>query len=203
MSPFWPDAMQQRAWHNACSPSRKAIKSCFCCENPDGSHRAHLHRPPQPRRRGGSTCGQAADRRHPNPGDHGARAAGASAAGISGLRSRRGDDLRGAARHSSRAARRRRSPARRRRPVLDPRLRRGDRLRDAPLGGAARARRRSRRRDARLLREAAHDGRLEGADQRPASRRQLPDQRRPAPRARASCSRSTSSTSLPAPSIST
>ncbi len=183
MSPFWPGAMQQRAWHNACSPGRKAIKSCFCCENPE---RIPSCPPPPPTATApprGPTRGQAPDRRHPDPGDHGARATGASAAGISGLRSRRDDNLRGTARHSSSAARRRRSLARRRRPVLDPRLRRGDRLRDAALGGKARARRRSRRRDARLLREAAHDGRLEGADQRSASRRQLPDQRRPAPRA--------------------
>ena len=39
-------------------------------------------------------------------------------------------------------------------------------------------------RDARLLREAAHHGRLEGPHQRPAPRRQLPHQRGPAHRAR-------------------
>ena len=39
------------------------------------------------------------------------------------------------------------------------------------------------RRDARLLREAAHDRRLEGPHQRPAPRRQLPHQRGPAARA--------------------
>ncbi len=41
----------------------------------------------------------------------------------------------------------------------------------------ARARGRPHRRDARLFREAAHDRRLEGAHQRSASGRQLPDQR--------------------------
>ena len=44
---------------------------------------------------------------------------------------------------------------------------------------------RARDRDARLLREAAHHGRLEGADQRSRPRRQLPHQRGPAHRARA------------------
>ena len=47
----------------------------------------------------------------------------------------------------------------------------------------ARARRRPHRRDARLFREAAHDGRLEGPHQRSAPRRQLPDQRGAAARA--------------------
>jgi 3-deoxy-7-phosphoheptulonate synthase len=43
---------------------------------------------------------------------------------------------------------------------------------------------RPRHRDARLFRKAAHHGRLEGPDQRSASRQQLPHQRRPAPGAR-------------------
>ena len=47
--------------------------------------------------------------------------------------------------------------------------------------------------DARLFREAAHDGRLEGADQRSAPRRQLQDQRGPAPGAQAPAGRSTNS----------
>ena len=92
--------------------------------------------------------------------------------------------VRGAPGDPSRAARRRRPPAGDRRPVLDPRLRRGHRLRDAPRGAAAASSRdRPRHRDARVFREAAHDGRLEGPHQRSAPRRQLPDQRRPAARA--------------------
>ena len=51
------------------------------------------------------------------------------------------------------------------------------------LLAAARAPRRpARDRHARLFREAAHHGRLEGPDQRPRSRRQLQDRQRPAPR---------------------
>ncbi len=51
------------------------------------------------------------------------------------------------------------------------------------LKAARDARPRPLRRDARLLREAAHDGGLEGAHQRPAPRRQLRHQRGPPPRA--------------------
>ncbi len=58
-------------------------------------------------------------------------------------------------------------------------------------------------RNARLLREAAHHGRLEGLHQRPASRRQLPHQTR-ACAARASCCwRSAASACPPAPNSST
>ena len=52
-----------------------------------------------------------------------------------------------------------------------------------------RAARRPLRRDARLLREAAHDDRLEGADQRPAPGRLLRRQRRAAHGPRGCCSR--------------
>ena len=54
-------------------------------------------------------------------------------------------------------------------------------------------RRHARDRDARLLREAAHHGRLEGPDQRPLPRRELPHRRGPAHRAASCCSRSTGS----------
>ena len=52
-------------------------------------------------------------------------------------------------------------------------------------------------RDARLLREAAHHGRLEGADQRSRPRRQLPHQRGPA-RSRANCCSTSTSSGVPA-----
>ncbi len=123
------------------------------------------------------------DRRHPDPRDHGARAAVAPAARIPGVGAGRDDDVRGAPGDPPGAPRRRRPPARGRRSLLDPRSRRGDRLRAAARGAAARARRRPHRRHARLLREAAHDRRLEGPDQRPLARRQLRHQRRPAARA--------------------
>ena len=91
-----------------------------------------------------------------------------------------------------------------RRPVLDPRPRRGPRVRRAACRRcAAELRGRAGDRDARLLREAAHHGRLEGPDQRPAPRRQLRDQRGPAPRARACCSTSPSWACRPAASSST
>ena len=67
----------------------------------------------------------------------------------------------------------------RRRSVLDPRPRRGDRLRRAPEGGGRRASWGSLHRHARLFREAAHDRRLEGLHQRPSSRRHVRHQRRP------------------------
>ena len=150
---------------------------CFCCEIHDGVRRAYLHCPSQPGGRAVASDGQAADRRHPHPGDHGARSAGASAARVSGNGHRRADDLRCAASHPSRAARGGRSPAGGCRPLLDSRLRRRNRLRDPARRAATRTGSRTDRRDAGLLREAAHDGRLEGTDQRSAPRRQLPHQR--------------------------
>ena len=90
---------------------------------------------------------------------------------------------------------------RRGRPVLDPRPRGRPRVRAAACATSPdELRRRPPRRDARLLREAAHDRRLEGAHQRPAPRRELPHQPR-APRSRAaSCSTSPSWASRRAPS---
>ena len=59
-------------------------------------------------------------------------------------------------------------------------------VRDAPPGRRRSARRRPPPRDARLLREAADDRRLEGAHQRSPARRELRDQRRAGPGARPS-----------------
>ena len=101
------------------------------------------------------------------------------------------------------AARPRRPAGRRRRPVLDPRPRPGDRVRAAPEGGGRRAAGRSADRHARLLREAAHDRRLEGLHQRPAPRRQLRHQRRPGARAPAAARADARSACRPAPSSST
>ena len=67
--------------------------------------------------------------------------------------------------------RRRRSAAGRGRAVQRPRRRCDPRLRRAPEPAGRAAARRPVRGDAGLLREAAHDDRLEGADQRPAPRR--------------------------------
>lgn len=69
--------------------------------------------------------------------------------------------------------------------MLDPRHEGGARIRGPARQGARALRERARDRDARVLREAAHDGRLEGAHQRSAPRQQLQDQRWPAHRARA------------------
>ena len=76
--------------------------------------------------------------------------------------------------------RHRRPAARRRRPLLDPRSGGGARLRAAARGRARARVRHARDRDARLFRKAAHDRRLEGADQRSVPRRELPHQRGPA-----------------------
>ena len=65
-----------------------------------------------------------------------------------------------------------RPPARGRRAVQRPRRRRRARVRPAPERSGRRPERRPLHRDARLLREAAHDDRLEGPDQRPAPGRQ-------------------------------
>ena len=124
----------------------------------------------------------AADRRHPDHRDHRAGAAVAPAARIRAVGARSDHHVRRPPGDPSRAARRRRPPAGDRGPVLDPRLRRRARLRVAPRRRAPVARARSRRGDARVFREAAHDGRLEGPHQRPPARRQLPDQRGIAPR---------------------
>ena len=70
-----------------------------------------------------------------------------------------------------------------------------------PLADALR--RRADRGHARVLREAAHHGRLEGLHQRPAAGRQLPHQRRPAARAGAAAGRSTRWACPRAPSSST
>ena len=77
-----------------------------------------------------------------------------------------------------------RPAAGRHRPVLDPRP--GRRARVRATGSRPSATQHAddaRDRDARLLREAAHHGRLEGPDQRPVPRRELPHQRGPAHRA--------------------
>ena len=66
-----------------------------------------------------------------------------------------------------------------------------------------RAERRPADRDARLLREAAHDDRLEGADQRPLPRRLLRRQRRPAHGAHAAARRCSTSACRSAASSST
>ena len=89
------------------------------------------------RRRRIAPGGAPAGRRHPDQRDHGARAALAPAARISGLRARRQHHLRRAAGDPPRAARRRRPAARGRRAVLDPRLRRRARLRDAARRAAS------------------------------------------------------------------
>ena len=113
-----------------------------------------------------------------------------------------GREPRGGRAHPARRGR----PARGRgRPLLDPRRRR------PALEYAARPARGRRpssattllHRDARLLREAAHDGRLEGADQRPAPRRQLRDQRGAARRAPPAARRGRAGPARRAPSSST
>ncbi len=76
--------------------------------------------------------------------------------------------------------RHRRPPSGRRRPLLDPRSRGRRRLCRAARRLARTARRPPRDRHARLFREAAHHGRLEGADQRSRPRRQLQHQQGPA-----------------------
>ncbi len=82
-----------------------------------------------------------------------------------------------------------RPPAGDRRAVQRPRRRGGARVRPAPQRKGERARRRPLHRDAGLLREAPHDHRLEGPDQRPAPGRQRRRQRRPADGARAAAAR--------------
>ena len=77
---------------------------------------------------------------------------------------------------------RRRPPDRRRRPLLDPRSGRRARLRPATRRARRRTVRRPADHHAGLFREAAHDRRLEGADQRPEPRREFRRQYRPAPR---------------------
>ena len=196
--------MQHGAWHNVGCPRRQVRKIMFLLENADGA--APCRRPPP-------TAIAPPPRSHPAArlpiDDTRIREIMELAPPAHLLRefpaSERAADhhVRGPAGDPSRAARRRRPAARRGRPLLDPRLRRRDRLRDAAVGAEARARRRPRRRDARLFREAAHDRRLEGTHQRPASRRQLPDQRGAAARAPDPASRSTSSTCPPAPNTST
>ena len=80
--------MQHGAWHNARYTVEKPVKSCFCCKNNDGAYCDDLHRPSQPHRLAVAFDGQGADRRYPDPGDHGARAAGAPVARVSGIRLR-------------------------------------------------------------------------------------------------------------------
>ena len=63
------------------------------------------------------------------------------------------------------------------RPVLDPRRGRRPRVRARAAGARGRAAGRAGGRDARLLREAAHDRGLEGADQRSPAGRDVPGQR--------------------------
>ena len=70
--------------------------------------------------------------------------------------------------------------------LLDSRPTGRARLRQTPQRTTRQTRRRPLHRDANLLREAAHDGRLEGADQRPQARRQLRHQSRAPRGARAS-----------------
>ena len=69
----------------------------------------------------------------------------------------------------------------------------GTRLRDAACGRARTPEARPGYRDARVFREAAHHGRLEGLHQRPAPGRDLRHQRGDSPRAQAASARSTSS----------
>ena len=89
-------------------------------------------------------------------------------------------------RRDPRGAPRARLPAaRRRRPLLGARSRGGAGVRGAPAPLAPQARGRAPRRDARLLREAADDHRLEGPHQRPVSQRQPRHRRRAADRTRA------------------
>ena len=77
-----------------------------------------------------------------------------------------------------------RPPAGRHRPVLDPRPASPRSTTRSKLKVERdQLRRHAGDRDARLLREAAHHGRLEGPDQRPLPRRQLPHRRGPAHRA--------------------
>ena len=93
-------------------------------------------------------------------------------------RDARGDG--GAQRHPRHPERDRRPPAGRRRPLLGARSRRRRGVRRAPRRLARTAGRPPRDRDARLFREAAHHGRMEGADQRSRPRRQLRHQQGPA-----------------------
>ena len=102
-----------------------------------------------------------------------------------------------------RPRRARRPPGGDRRSVLHPRAGVGPRVRRPPDRGRRPLRRRPDRPHARLLREAAHHGGVEGADQRPRSRRHLPHQRGPcAPPAGCSSTWPTEA-SAPAPSSST
>ena len=128
--------------------------------------------------------GRLADRRHPNPGNHGARAALASAARVSGF----GAAPRTTTYDARQAIHRVLHGADDRLLVVVGPCSIHDY--DAAIDYATRlaaVRReladRSDRRDARLFRKAAHDRRLEGPHQRSAARRQLPHQRGPAPRA--------------------
>ena len=73
------------------------------------------------------------------------------------------------------------APRGRGRPVLDPRHQGGRGVRPAPAAAQGALRARAHRHDAQLLREAAHVGRLEGAHQRPRSRRELSHQQGAAP----------------------
>ena len=108
-----------------------------------------------------------------------------------------------AARIASHPARRGRPARGRDRPVLDPRPEGRDGIRAAPAAAARHARRRARDRHARVFREAAHDGRLEGAHQRSRSRRQLQHQQGPCGSAAACSATSTRSACRPASSTST
>ena len=88
-------------------------------------------------------------------------------------------------------------------PVLDPRPGRRARLRAPPEGRARALRRHARDRDARLLREAAHHGRLEGPDQRSRTSTTASASTRACASRASCCSRSTSSACRPAASSST
>ena len=86
---IWPNALQQRPWHNGGCAERVGKIMFLLRITLTEPRRAHLHRPPQPGRPLVPPGGHAADRRHPDPRDHGARAAGAPAARVPGVGTRR------------------------------------------------------------------------------------------------------------------
>ena len=118
------------------------------------------------------------DRRPAHPRCHAAAAAGTPDPLLPDRRHAGREADRTDARHAAQDhARRGRSTAGGDRAVLDPRPGRGARIRAQATRAAQTLRKHAGDRDARVFREAAHHRRLEGADQRPVPRRELPHPR--------------------------
>src|SRR4030095_6714711 len=87
------DATQHRSWHNERPPRDFQVTNCFYSVLKAGPTRAPTPRPPDPPPHPGAPR-PSSDRRHPYPGDHGARAARAPLARVSRERFGGGGDIR-------------------------------------------------------------------------------------------------------------